>query len=124
MTRRLFAIGACSIPVAAAVRWDDEMESGDVAVRLFDADEQRKAFGVGVRAPGSPGTTSALVEVFYDVEVAGIGKVLLHQESMAPIAGRDAYGATNQNFTMPRESVRHIRVTLFERRGPAREFHA
>ncbi len=98
----------------AAVKFGEEMKQGDTTIILFDAtDEKGGPFSVGVQT--SVKADHAFVEVFYKTRVPGIDEdLLLHQESLAPVAGNLGYGATNQNFTMLRESVQFVRVTFYQ----------
>jgi hypothetical protein len=106
----------------AAVKFGEEMKQGDTAIILFQATEDKDgAFSVGVRTAVK--ADHAFVEVFYKMRVPGIkSDLLLHQESLAPVAGNLGYGATNQNFTMPRASVQFVRVTFFSKVAKEVEF--
>ena len=70
----------------------------------------RGSFLVGVRT--SVVADSALVTVFFYEDFGGI-RVLRSQESLAPIAGPDAYGATRSNFYIPRAAIEFIRVKFY-----------
>jgi hypothetical protein len=119
MTRRLFTLAAIGASAGAAVRFDEEMTNGDTAIRLIDATEDKGGpFMVGVRT--SVKADQALVQVFYHVRTLVFGAsrdLLLHKESIAPIAGNEGYGATADNFAIPRDQVQFIRVTFFKESG-------
>ena len=112
VTRRSLLLGAPAVACFGAVNWTEEMQSGDVRIRIMNADESKDGpFLVGVRTPVR--ADHAFVEVFYHAHAPGIKEqLLLHQESLGVIAGNSGYGATNNNFTMPRDSVQWIQVTL------------
>lgn len=124
MTRR-FLLATLPSLALGAVSFDAEMQDSfekDTWVRIIDAagdNKQDNGFLVAVRTT-LPGLLSALVAVFYETEVmltAGVGKptkLYLHEESMAPVVGRDAYGATNKNFAIPRDKIRFIQVTFYK----------
>jgi hypothetical protein len=92
--------------------YGDTTAEGDTFVILFDGNTPDE-FGVGVRT--SVKADYAMVEVFYNQPSAAYGNLLLSKESMAPIAGTDAYGGTRRNFTIPRDAIDSIVVTFFNR---------
>jgi len=106
MTRRVLLFNLTGAGLQAAVSFDHEMRQGKTAIRLIDATEDPTgAFFVGVRT--SVKAEYFFAEVFYRVPypAANGGSLLLHQESLGPVAGNLGYGASNQSFTMPRDSV-------------------
>lgn len=125
MTRRVFCFALASAGgIQGAVNWREEMQNGDVSIRIFDASEDKAGqFGIGVRTAIE--CDHSFVEVFYDTSAVINGSevpLLLHEESLGAKPGPDWYGATNQNFAMPRDSVQFIRVTLLKFVGEPVEF--
>lgn len=119
MTRRVFALGIAALPASAAIDFDAEVTKGNISIRLIG--EQGQPFLVGIRTPLK--ADYALTEVFYKVTVPGVtGELLLHKESLGPVAGNYGYAATNLNFDIPREAVQFIRVTLLNATGSLVEF--
>lgn len=89
--------------------------SGGTHVIVIGTNElhpDRGSFLVGVRT--SVVADAALVTVFFHEEVGGI-RVLRSEESLAPIAGPDAYGATRANFYIPRAAIESIRVKFYQK---------
>jgi hypothetical protein len=129
LNRRTFVLGAALAGAAkGAVVWGEEMRQGETAIQLIPIakdDEPYQGFMVGVRTPAN--ADRALVEVFYKTKMrlgleAKEQELYLSDESVAPIAGNDAWGGTRKAFTMPRESVQFIRVTLLADVGEPIEF--
>lgn len=113
-------------PLAAfgQVKFDEELKDGDTSIVLFRTSEANPdEFAVGVSS-SLPHAEWALTEVFYRDRVTVHGKsveVVLHKESFGPVTGPYSYGATNQNFTIPKDKLKFVRVRLFEEIGK-REF--
>ena len=101
------AVGQTKVPQTGS--------SGGTHVILIGTNElhpDRGSFLVGVRT--SVVADAALVTVFFHEEVGGI-RVLRSEESLAPIAGPDAYGATRSNFYIPRASIEFIRLKFYQK---------
>jgi hypothetical protein len=126
MTRRTFSLAvALASPLAAAISFTDEMLQGDTAIRTMEGGNGANFTGflVGVRTKIK--CSDILVTVFYRTtrEINGKDvKLLLSEESLAPCAGWDAYGATRRDFTMPKDSVEMIRLTFLNEVGTQLEF--
>jgi hypothetical protein len=126
MTRRTFLIaGAFAIPAVATVSFTDEMVQGDTAIRIMDGGNGANFSGflVGVRTKVK--CTDILVTVFYRTSEQMNGKLvplILSQESLAPCAGWNAYGATRRDFTMPRDQVQFIQLVFLQEVGTRTEF--
>lgn len=121
-TRRSFLSAAAVFPVSGAVKFGEEMHSGDVAILLVDSSGGR--FAVGVRAPVK--ASHHFVEVFYHVksqlrDSAPIS-LLLVQESLGVMGVGQAYGLTNLDFDCPKESIEFIQVTFLNVVGESVEF--
>jgi len=89
--------------------------SGGTHVILIGTNElhpDKGSFLVGVRT--SVVAETALVTVVFYEQVGGM-RVLRSEESLAPIAGPDAYGATRANFYIPRAAIEFIRVKFFHK---------
>ncbi len=113
--RRAFfsSVGLAACAIASGQNSHEIATDGkDTFVVLFE--DGVGGFGVGVRT--SVRADDSLVEVFYDAETE-FGKLLLSKRSMAPVAGMLGYGATRDNFTIPRKDVRFINVTFFREVG-------
>ena len=121
MTRRIFIVaGAVALPGLAAVSFTDEMVQGDTAIRIMDGGNGANFTGflVGVRTKIK--CTDILVTVFYrrKMLISDGGSeplsLLLSEESLAPCAGWDAYGATRRDFRMPKDSIELIRLAFLQ----------
>ncbi|TAL09983.1 MAG: hypothetical protein EPO02_08745 [Nitrospirae bacterium] len=104
--KELFLILLSGVLLAQPAR---ELRDRDTSVVLFDAGGGQ--FGVGVQS--SVKASHALVQVFYEERAATL-TLLLHKESIAPVVAEDGYGATNENFNIPREKIKFIRVKLLQ----------
>ena len=113
-TRRIFMTGTL---LAAAGKAADEGEFTDRETSIRFIPGEHDDFFVGVRTPVK--CDSIKVEVYYTVpfEQSTNHQLLLHQESIAPCAGNNGYGATWSNFTCPRDSVQFVRLTFLKELG-------
>lgn len=104
LNRRTFCIGL----TASAIGFGQELvsSSDDTDVRMIE--DGNEGFMVGVRTRVK--ADRALVTVFYKKTVPDFGELLLSKDSMAPVAGWEAYGATRDNFTIPRDHIQRIEV--------------
>jgi len=109
--RELFvAVGAAGL-LSAQQSGEIATPEKDTFVILFEGDTT-ESFGVGVRT--SVKADESLVQVFYEIKHSQLGTLLLSKSSIAPVAGTLGYGATRENFTIPRKSIKFIRVTFFD----------
>ncbi len=115
MTRRKFVLGSGLVAVAGGQTfrrtYPDELASpeGDTFLKLSTAADFPDGFMVAVRI--SVKADQALVTVFYN------WPLLLSKQSLAPVAGLNAYGGTRDLFHIPRASVKFIEVTFFNEVG-------
>ncbi len=117
MTRRKFVLGSGLVAVAGGQTfrrtYPDELASpeGDMFLKLSTAADFPDGFMVAVRT--SVKADQALVTVFYNWSAT----LLLSKQSLAPVAGLNAYGGTRDLFHIPRASVKFIEVTFFNEVG-------
>jgi hypothetical protein len=86
-------------------------ESQGTRLRIFDA-------GIAgqwvIALTSNEQADHASVDVFYEVR-SSLGKLLLSKNSFCPVVGGGDYAAaTDQNFSVPLEDVRFIRVKLLK----------
>lgn len=122
LSRRSLIASALTFPVCGAVKFGEEMRSGDVVIALLDTADG--GFAVGVRT--SIAADRHFVEVFYRKKAMISGEpasLLLHQESLGIVAGHgEAFGLTNLSFDCPREDVEFVRVSFLNIQGESFEF--
>jgi hypothetical protein len=109
----------------AAISFTDEMIEGDTAIRIQDGGNGANFEGFLVLVRTKVKCTDIVVTVFYRTTMEIEAKptsLLLYQESIAPRAGWDAYGATRRDFTMPKASVERIQLTFLTEVGERAEF--
>jgi hypothetical protein len=126
MTRRTFFLTPLGAGVAeGAIQFGQPLKSGDIEIIIESVGPATPdELWVGVRTTRED-VDQAFVEVFYRTTREIQGKpvnLLLHKESLGPIAGPELYGITNQDFDIKRSEVEFIRVTLFKKVGDEREF--
>ncbi len=116
MTRRRIVVGGALAASAAkslaqqVIRRMDEMVGPEKDTFVIFIDDGTGGFGVGVRT--SIRASQALVAVFYEMTTERYGRLLLSKQSIAPVAGSNGYGVTRENFAIPREKVKFVRVTF------------
>lgn len=110
--RRECLLGMAGMAGAALLRGQQPGEfttpDGDTFIRIMGAEDGD--FLVGVRT--SVKADLALVDVFYEEDHPQFGKLLLSKSSTAPVPGLDAYGATHDNFSIPRDRLKLVRITF------------
>jgi hypothetical protein len=117
VTRRAFFLftGPAAVAQSLADRTRNSeiaTESDDTWIRLI-SDKDPNVFFVGVRS--SIEAEYALVTVFYNLHLhtaSGNTKFLVSKESMAPVAGIRGYGATRDQFSIPRDLLDFVQVTF------------
>ena len=115
MTRRIFAVASAIAGLAPRAVFSEEMRDRETGI-IISTPDSKGSFFVGVRTTLK--ASHYLAEVFYKTTVPELKsqvELLLHQESIGPVAGNEGYGATNQNFTCPRDKVEFVKVTFFQK---------
>lgn len=116
ISRRIFLTGAALAGIGKAA--DEEFTDRETSIVFIPGEGE---FGIGVRTPFVCDVIK--VEVFYQIQSpygSTDGKpvtLLIHQESWAPDAGNNGYGATARNFTCPRDQVQFVRLTFLKELG-------
>ncbi len=121
MTRRKFVVASAGLVAVAGGQtfrtYPGELASpeNDTFLKLSTEADFPDGFMVAVRT--SVKADQALVTVFYAWMNQDRRELLLSKQSLAPIAGLNAYGGTRDIFHIPRTSVKFIEVTFFNEVG-------
>lgn len=117
MTRRALLTAATFAPFARSQK-SNSMEiptdNEDTKLALFTEGDEN-VFTVGVRTKVQADVVS--ISVFYHEEHPRLGRLLLSQQSLAPVAGWGGYGATDRQFTISRDKIQFIRVKFLDEIG-------